>query len=185
MNSSDPMLGPTSTGRAPTQSGLAEEVSRAGDALLRLADTRGEDLARTLARLVTAVASEAERSARLARALYAAIAVPESREADLPKRPHRRAPGVLDPFAVFSETGEDGLRRRLGELSLDQLRDLVAEHGMDSDRLAMRWKDPARVIDRIVERVATRRAKGSAFRAPTALADAPPTARADDQRDDT
>jgi hypothetical protein len=97
----------------------------------------------------------------LAKALHAAIAVPESREADLPKRPHRRAPGVLDPFTVFGESGEEGLRSRLAELSLDQLRDIVAEHGMDSDRLAMRWKDPKRVIDRIVERVATRRAKGS------------------------
>jgi hypothetical protein len=177
VNSPDPMLGPTFSRQTGTQSELAEEVSRAGDALLRLADARGEDLARTLARLVSAVASEAERSTRLARALYAAIAVPEGHETQLPKRPHRRAPGVLDPFAVFSESGEDGLRRRLGELNLDQLRDIVAEHGMDSDRLAMRWKDSIRVIDRIVERVATRRAKGSAFRAPTALADAPPEAR--------
>jgi len=90
---------------------------------------------------------------------------------------------VLDPFAVFSESGEDGLRGRLGELSLDQLRDIVAEHGMDSDRLAMRWKDPMRVIDRIVERVASRRAKGSAFRAPTAPTDEPSTARDGDLRD--
>jgi hypothetical protein len=34
----------------------------------------------------------------------------------------------------------------------------------------MKWKDPTRVIDRIVERVVGRLAKGSAFRAPTALA---------------
>jgi hypothetical protein len=149
--------------RAPSE--LAEDVRRAGDALLRLGDTRGEDLARTLARLVTAVAGEAERNTRLAKALYAAIAVPEDSETDHSKRPHRRASGVLDPFAVYSDAGEDGLRARLGELSLDQLRDIVAEHGMDNDRLAMRWKDPTRVIDRIVERVTTRLTKGSAFRA--------------------
>jgi hypothetical protein len=76
---------------------------------------------------------------------------------------------VLDPFAVFNDAGEDGLRGRLGELTLDQLRDIVAEHGMDNDRLAMKWKDPARVIDRIVERVAARLAKGSAFRGQTTL----------------
>lgn len=35
---------------------------------------------------------------------------------------------------------------------------------MDHDRLAMKWKDPTRVIDRIVERVVARAAKGSAFR---------------------
>jgi hypothetical protein len=78
---------------------------------------------------------------------------------------------------VFGEVGEDGLRARLGELSLDQLRDILAEHGMDNDRLAMRWKDPARVIDRIVERVAARLAKGSAFRAPTAPASVHHSAR--------
>lgn len=50
-------------------------------------------------------------------------------------------------------------------LSLDQLRDIIAEHGMDNDRLAMKWKDPARVIDRILERVSSRSEKGSAFRA--------------------
>lgn len=160
MTSSDHIAGPV---RAPNE--LAEEVRRAGDTLLRLRDTRGEDLALMLARLLTAIASEAERNPRLARALHAAVAVPEGSETDRPKRPHRRAPGVLDPFAVFGDAGEDGLRARLSELSLDQLRDIVAEHGMDNDRLAMKWKDPARVIDRIVERVASRLTKGSAFRA--------------------
>lgn len=144
---------------------LTEEVRRTGDALLRLGDSRGDDLAMTLARLVTAVAGEAERSTRLARALYAAIAVPEGSQLNRPTRPRRRTPGVLDPFAIFGDAGEDGLRARLGELSLDQLRDIVAEHSMDNDRLAMKWKDPSRVIDRIVERVTTRSAKGSAFRA--------------------
>lgn len=57
-----------------------------------------------------------------------------------------------------------GLRERLATLDLEALRDIVAEHGMDHDRLAMKWKDNGRVIDRIVEKVATRTAKGSAFR---------------------
>jgi hypothetical protein len=56
------------------------------------------------------------------------------------------------------------LRNRLGSLDLEQLRDILAEHRLDHDRLAMKWKDPARVIDRIVERVAARASKGSAFR---------------------
>lgn len=88
---------------------------------------------------------------------------------------------MIDPFAVFGDTGEDGLRTRLGELSLDQLRDIVAEHGMDNDRLAMKWKDSARVIDRIVERVASRFAKGSAFRAPSVIAEVPSVAGDHDQ----
>jgi hypothetical protein len=71
---------------------------------------------------------------------------------------------VLDPFAVFGDHGETGLRQRLADLNLEQLRDILAEHGMDHDRLAMKWKDPARVTDRIVEKVAARAAKGSGFR---------------------
>ncbi len=79
------------------------------------------------------------------------------------RRSNRRSPGVIDPFAVFTEGGEIGLRERLA-LSLEQLRDIVAEHGMDHDRLAMKWKDRQRVADRIVDRVAARMTKGSAFR---------------------
>lgn len=45
-----------------------------------------------------------------------------------------------------------------------ELRDIVVEHGMDHDPLAMKWNDPARVMDRFVERVAARSANGSAFR---------------------
>lgn len=71
---------------------------------------------------------------------------------------------MIDPFAVFAETGETGLRSSLSELGLEQLRDIVSEHGMDHDRLALKWKDPGRVIDRIVERVESRTAKGAAFR---------------------
>jgi len=35
---------------------------------------------------------------------------------------------------------------------------------MDTDRLAMKWRDPSRVVNRIVERVIDRAAKGDAFR---------------------
>lgn len=35
---------------------------------------------------------------------------------------------------------------------------------MDHDRLAMKWKNSDRVIERILEKVQTRSTKGSAFR---------------------
>lgn len=111
---------------------------------------------------MVAVVAEAGRSARFANALEAALN--RTGERTTPKRTGRRAKGPFDPFAVYAETGEDGLRKRLGTLGLEQLRDIVAEHGMDHDRLAMKWKDTGRVIDRIVEKVAARTAKGSAFR---------------------
>jgi hypothetical protein len=139
-------------------------VRAAGDALLHLARIRPE-LAIPLVRFTTAVAEEASRSTRFANALRGAIAT-GGEEPPATKRTGRRAPGVLDPFAVYSEGGEPELRQQLGALDLEQLRDIVAEHGMDHDRLAMKWKDAGRVIDRIVEKVATRAAKGSAFRGP-------------------
>ena len=43
------------------------------------------------------------------------------------KRPHRRAPGVVDPFAVFADGGEEGVRRSLSQLWIEQLKDVVAE----------------------------------------------------------
>lgn len=80
-----------------------------------------------------------------------------------PKR-GRRVPGPWDPYVVYAEVGEAGLKERLGALELEQLRDIVAEHGMNHDGKAMRWKTTDRVIGRIVERVVDRSGKGDAFR---------------------
>lgn len=144
---------------------LVGDVERAAQALLRLAEQRPA-LVGPLARTIAVLAEEATRSSRFATALTRAL-IPDA-DVDLPspapRRSGRRAPGPLDPFAVYAEHGEPGLRQRLQALELEQLRDVVAEHGMDHDRLAMKWKDSARVADRIVERVIARAAKGSAFR---------------------
>lgn len=146
-------------------------------------DALGEhdaELARQLSALLILVADEASRSGRFARALRSALAEqqPARRDqgpGDGSPRSSRRSPtgtrarnrrpaGVLDPFALYADSGEGLLRERLAELDIELLRDIVAEHGMDTDRLAMKWKDPQRVIDRIVDRVSARSAKGSAFR---------------------
>jgi hypothetical protein len=65
---------------------------------------------------------------------------------------------------VYAEVGEVGLRERLSGLQLEQLRDIIAEHGMNTDGLAMRWTKADRVVGRIVDRVVDRAAKGDAFR---------------------
>ena len=66
------------------------------------------------------------------------------------RRPaNRRPPAVLDPVALALR-GEEALRTKLEPLTLDQLRDIVADYGMDPGRLVMKWKTPTRVIDRIV-----------------------------------
>ena len=60
--------------------------------------------------------------------------------------------------------GEDILRTKISVLNLDQLRDIVAQYGMDPGKLVMKWKDPKRIMDRIVEIALTRSTKGDAFR---------------------
>jgi hypothetical protein len=148
---------------------LGSEIGAAAEALLALAES-SPTLARQLARLTQAVAVEAARTQRFARALSRAIEEPAPAQASTPdrsalrKKSNRRNPGIKDPFAVFAERGEAGLREQLATMNIEQLRDIIAEHGMDRDRLAMKWKDAQRVADRIVDRVAARATKGSAFR---------------------
>ena len=76
---------------------------------------------------------------------------------------NRRPPAVLDPVS-FATQGEDILRHELATLTLEQLKDIVAEYGMDRERLVMKWKKPNRVIERIVEISTSRAHKGDAFR---------------------
>ena len=80
------------------------------------------------------------------------------------QRPANRRPAaVLDPIELAVK-GEDVLRKALEPLALDQLKDIVADYGMDQDKLAMKWKTPDRVIDRIVDTSLRRAYKGDAFR---------------------
>lgn len=144
-----------------------DPVGQSGLALQELAVVHPE-LASALARLTAAIASEALHNKRLARALSEAIrpqgVVKLGGASNAVGRRSRRNAGPWDPFVVYAEQGEASLRDRLTALDLEQLRDIVAEHGMDTDRLAMKWRDPSRVVERIVERVVDRAAKGDAFR---------------------
>jgi hypothetical protein len=81
------------------------------------------------------------------------------------KRTGRRAPAKLDPLKILSDSGEDGLTIRLAGLDLEELRDIVAQFGMDPRRLVMRWKDAERVQEHIVATTVQRSRKGDAFRA--------------------
>lgn len=81
----------------------------------------------------------------------------------LKRRSGRRARSVLDPFAIHAE-GEDVLRARLRELDIEKLKDIIAEHGMDTARLAMKWKSKERLLDLIATTVQARSRKGDAFR---------------------
>ena len=76
----------------------------------------------------------------------------------------KRMPSVLDPYALARQEGETALRARLGDLDVDQLKDLVHDYGMDYDHRAMRWTDQQRLIGRIIDRVDFGTTQGSAFR---------------------
>lgn len=82
------------------------------------------------------------------------------------KRTGRRPPAKFDPLKVAGEAGLDGLRAQLGELDLEELRNIVAQFGMDPRRLVMKWKDADRVRAHIESTTAQRSRKGDAFRTP-------------------
>jgi hypothetical protein len=70
---------------------------------------------------------------------------------------------VVDPFKLLS-SGEQHLRSELAKLELEQLKDIVAEYGMDTSRLALKWKSHERLVDFVVNTVVARNRKGDVFR---------------------
>jgi len=76
----------------------------------------------------------------------------------------RRTPALFDPVGAYQEGGEDTLRVKLAGLDIEQLKDIVADHGMDQSRLVMKWTTAAKIIDHIVSTSCARAKKGNAFR---------------------
>ena len=76
---------------------------------------------------------------------------------------NRRDPAILDPVLLVAEN-EAALVEKLHELTEKELKDIVAEYGMDQSKLAMKWKDKERLINLIVEAAHRRASKGDAFR---------------------
>ena len=56
------------------------------------------------------------------------------------------------------------MRERLANLTLNQLRDIIAEYRVEPYTLAMKWKTPSRLIDLIMTTIEQRARKGEAFR---------------------
>lgn len=128
------------------------------------------NLKKRLSALVSAIVEETEKNelfrANVERALgiNASTDVPQPQAGETTRqRKGRRTPAVLDPVELARQ-GEDVLRDKISMLNLDQLRDIVAQYGMDPGKLVMKWKDPNRVMDRIVELALARSTKGDAFR---------------------
>jgi hypothetical protein len=119
--------------------------------------------------LVRAIVIEAERNPAFSKQLERALGLNENARTAVNKArrtpvraAHRRTPAVLDPLELVRQ-GEPVLRARLAELTLEQLKDVVADYGMDPGKLVLKWKTPERIIDRIVEVSTGRARKGEGF----------------------
>jgi hypothetical protein len=117
-----------------------------------------------VAAVLQAIADQARRDPEFLTKLERALIPHSSRPAAARTRSRRRAPAVVDPFEVLSAAGATGLRERLATLSLDELRDIVAEYRVEPYTLAMRWKTQTRLIDLIADTIEQRSRKGEAFR---------------------
>jgi hypothetical protein len=112
-------------------------------------------------RLARALAADTKPAKKIGAAPRNAAAIPQH------KRPsNRRTPAIIDPVQLARE-GEPALRDALAKLDIEQLRDVVAEYGMDPGKLVMKWRDTERIVNRIVEVARGRAQKGSAFRPPS------------------
>ncbi|NEQ27131.1 MAG: hypothetical protein F6K28_50615, partial [Microcoleus sp. SIO2G3] len=80
------------------------------------------------------------------------------------KRRSFRSPAIIDPFLIHKNQGNNELKQRLEELEVEQLKDIIAEYGLDSSRRALVWKKPERLVELIVKTVNSRARKGDVFR---------------------
>lgn len=75
---------------------------------------------------------------------------------------NRRDKAILDPIKLAEE---GSLTKELLEpLSEKELKDIIADYGMDPSKLAMKWKDRDRIIQLIIDISMRRASKGDAFR---------------------
>ena len=78
------------------------------------------------------------------------------------KKRGRRSPAKLDPFHLL-ELGESVLSKELEKLNIEELKDIVSEYGMDTSRLALKWKDRKRLESLIIDATKRKSSRGEAF----------------------
>ncbi len=80
-----------------------------------------------------------------------------------PSSPPGEAAVALDPFVVYRERGEGGLRTALAALDVAALHALIRARRLDPARISARWTAPERLIALIVQQVHARTSIGRAF----------------------
>ncbi len=58
----------------------------------------------------------------------------------------------LDVVDLLDAGGEDALRARLDQLSLSELKSIIAVRGYDPDKETARWRSPKKLLELIVEK---------------------------------
>jgi hypothetical protein len=125
--------------------------------------TTEDKLKRIFAALLKAAQKDPKTLANIEQ-IFNESSVAISAEASRPPRPkNRRNAAPFDPFLVYQE-GDGVLLKRLRELDIEALRDILAEFGMDPAKLAMKWKSTERIVEHILSTVQSRLTKGDAFR---------------------
>jgi hypothetical protein len=109
------------------------------------------------------VLNEAETNPEFARKLSESLGLVDRPQEITGRRKGRRNPAKFDPFEAYDK---DVLQPSLDSLSLEELKDMIAEHRMDRTTKAMKWKTKDKLIPLIVKTVEARSRKGDAFRLP-------------------
>ncbi|EPO5341455.1 hypothetical protein ACUB1R_001588 [Klebsiella oxytoca] len=79
------------------------------------------------------------------------------------KKSVRRNKAIIDPIEIYRQSNKQNLEVELSKLDIEQLKDIVAEYGMDSQKLIMKWKQKEKIENKIVEITQSRAEKGTAF----------------------
>lgn len=108
------------------------------------------------------LASRVEVALQELRSEHTSRAQEQSKSMAPPAR-NRRTQGVLDPVQLAQQDVAI-LTEQLRSLDLEKLRDIVAQYGMDPQRLVMKWKTKEKVVEHIVTMAVQRARKGEAFR---------------------
>lgn len=118
-----------------------------------------EDSAKEVARILRSLAEGIERKPELLKDLgLEKVAIVAG------GRKTARRPVDVDVFGIFSQGGEKALRDELSSLELNSLRRIVRQHGLDTSKLAEKWKNKERLINLIIDRVSSRSDKGKVFK---------------------
>ena len=126
-----------------------------------------KNLKKNMKALFDLIIDEAEKSEEFASSLSKIFCndtvETKAKDSSIGKRAsNRRDKAILDPIKL-AEDGELSAEV-LSPLTEKELKDIIADYGMDPSKLAMKWKDKDRLIQLILDTAFRRASKGDAFR---------------------